>query len=304
MANSCRRLSLLLLLGALVIVSTITTAFVDDVATSIIHMDSAAMPTAFSDCQSYHATLAAAVSRSSTVGDRILYVYEHAVHGFSPRLKRSRGFLACHVDAWGLLANNPNLTLLDPTPRDDDSHGTHTSSTAGGSRSDEAAFFGYDPGEATGMAPCAHLAVYKAMWSSFAGSSSSDIIVAVDKAIINGVDVLSLSLRFDDLALIVDRTFAATVTLGDDTIVLGQSLYPGCSAFINRQLPLVFLDQCDNTTLLENNRHNIMISSAAVGKISTVVGKISAVIELSSNEFSSIETADVGFLSESSSKRA
>ncbi|KAG6497406.1 hypothetical protein ZIOFF_045305 [Zingiber officinale] len=91
MANSCGRL---LWLGALVIVSTITTTSADDVATYIIHMDSAAMLAAFSDCRSWYlATLAAAVSGSSAVGDCILYVYEHAVHGFSARLswRSSRG---------------------------------------------------------------------------------------------------------------------------------------------------------------------------------------------------------------------
>ncbi|KAG6501373.1 hypothetical protein ZIOFF_041252 [Zingiber officinale] len=400
MANSCGRL---LWLGALVIVSTITTTSADDVATYIIHMDSAAMPAAFSDRRSWYlATLAAAISGSSAVGDRILYVYEHAVHGFSARfsqaqlarLKQSRGFLACHVDAlvkkdtthtpaflgltadgaglwpvsrfgddaiigvvdtgvwpesasfsddslgpvpprWrgaceigpgfgpsacnrkligarsffkGLLALDPNLTLPDPTPRDDEGHGTHTSSTAGGSRADGAAFFGYSPGKATGVAPWARLAMYKALWSGF-GGATSDIIAAVDKAIADGVDVISLSLGIDDLALYqdpiaiatfaavdqgifvstsagnegpfdgllhngtpwvttvgastVDRTFVAAVTLGEGSVVLGQSLYPGSSASKHRQLPLVFLDQCDNITLLKNNRHKIVICKVA-----------------------------------------
>ncbi|KAF6164016.1 hypothetical protein GIB67_028720 [Kingdonia uniflora] len=90
-----------------------------------------------------------------------------------------------------------NETVEYRSPRDADGHGTHTASTAAGRYTFNASMAGYASGIAKGVAPKARLAVYKVCWKN-SGCYDSDILAAFDRAVADGVDVISISIGGGD----------------------------------------------------------------------------------------------------------
>ncbi|XP_020207896.1 subtilisin-like protease SBT5.4 [Cajanus cajan] len=84
--------------------------------------------------------------------------------------------------------------------RDYEGHGSHTLSTAGGNFVHGANAFGNGNGTASGGSPKARVAAYKACWPQdiFGGGCfEADILAALEAAISDGVDVISMSLGSD-----------------------------------------------------------------------------------------------------------
>ena len=165
------------------------------------------------------------------------------------------------------------------SPLDTKGHGTHTASTAAGNFVADADVLGNAKGTASGLAPRAHLAVYKVL-----PGTNQDAIKGIDQAIRDHVDVLSMSLGSvplpfynDPIAIAsfaavtkgivpcqaggndgplpnmvdgapwiitvgsstTDRRIRAIVKLGDGREFYGESAYHPVN-FIPTQLPLVY----------------------------------------------------------------
>ncbi|XP_010942946.1 subtilisin-like protease 4 [Elaeis guineensis] len=93
-------------------------------------------------------------------------------------------------------------------PYDYTGHGTHVAGTAAGMFVDNANVVGQFTGTAAGIAPYAHLAIYKVCGRG--GCPSSDILAGLDSAIADEVDIVSLSLGGPSVPFYLDATAIGT----------------------------------------------------------------------------------------------
>lgn len=92
----------------------------------------------------------------------------------------------------GYNAAFPGQETYADSARDSDGHGTHTSTTAAGAPVEHAIVLGVDRGAIHGIAPGAHVSVYKVC--GLTGCFASDSAAAVGQAIIDGVDSINFSI--------------------------------------------------------------------------------------------------------------
>jgi subtilisin family serine protease len=96
-----------------------------------------------------------------------------------------------------LSSNKTHIEGTKGSPRDSIGHGTHTASTAADVFVDDASYFGLGKGTARGGSPSTRIASYKTC--SDDGCSGSTILKAMDDAIKDGVDIISISIGLSSL---------------------------------------------------------------------------------------------------------
>ncbi|KAG8077788.1 hypothetical protein GUJ93_ZPchr0007g5199 [Zizania palustris] len=124
-----------------------------------------------------------------------------------------------YVKAYEATHGAVNTTNAYRSPRDHDGHGTHTASTvAGRTVPGVSALGGFAPGTASGGAPLARVAVYKVCWPIPGPNPNientcfeADMLAAIDDAVGDGVDVMSVSIG----------SVGKPLPLADDGIAVG-----------------------------------------------------------------------------------
>ncbi|KAG0456952.1 hypothetical protein HPP92_022109 [Vanilla planifolia] len=94
-------------------------------------------------------------------------------------------------------------------------HGTHVASIAAGAYVDGANVLGNAEGDAAGMAPKAHLAIYQVCHD--VGCAESDVIAGIDQAIYDQVDLLSVSISSS-----YEAELGASRPFYEDSVAIGS----------------------------------------------------------------------------------
>ncbi|KZV47299.1 Xylem serine protein 1 precursor [Dorcoceras hygrometricum] len=102
-----------------------------------------------------------------------------------------------HNKAFVVKQNETNPTKNRGSPRDIVGHGTHTASIAGGARVANASYYGLAKGTIRGGLPSARIASYKAC--TLDGCQGSIILKAIDDALKDGVDIISISIGISSI---------------------------------------------------------------------------------------------------------
>ncbi|KAK4485050.1 hypothetical protein RD792_007658, partial [Penstemon davidsonii] len=89
-----------------------------------------------------------------------------------------------------------NASVDVQSPFDVVGHGSHVASTAAGNFGVPVVVDGFFYGRASGMAPRARIAVYKAVYPTV--GTLTDVLAAIDQAVLDGVDILTLSIGPDE----------------------------------------------------------------------------------------------------------
>ena len=102
------------------------------------------------------------------------------------------------IGAYEFMDTYKAVVGLDPlefdSARDSNGHGSHTSSTAAGNAGVEASILGTNFGMISGIAPRAHVIMYRVCGGPTGSCYASDSAAAVEQAILDGVDVLNFSI--------------------------------------------------------------------------------------------------------------
>ncbi|KAK6137645.1 hypothetical protein DH2020_028571 [Rehmannia glutinosa] len=205
----------------------------------------------------YHSFLPPTTASSNDEETRIIHSYRTVFKGFAAKLspdeandmEKKNGFisalpekiLSLHTThSPNFLGLNQNTGLWrgsnygkgviigmldtggnDNSPLDEDGHGTHTASTAAGNFVKGANVFGNANGTAVGIAPLAHLAIYRVCTPV---CSESNILAGIDAAVEDGVDVLSIS-----LGMLTNNFFQDFIALGAFS-AMEKGILVSCSA--------------------------------------------------------------------------
>ncbi|KAI3912700.1 hypothetical protein MKW92_040252 [Papaver armeniacum] len=191
-----------------------------------------------------------------------------------------------------------NTTAEYRSPRDHDGHGTHTSSTvAGRTVTNVSAIGGFARGTASGGAPLARLAIYKVCWpvpnqpkANGNTCSEADMLAAIDDAIGDGVDVLSISIGTTD-----------PVAYSEDGIAIGalhaikRNIVVACSAGNSGPGPATASNLAPwMITVAASSIDRLFSAPIMLGNGNTIAGQTVTPYKLKNKQFPLVYAGDVG----------